>query len=111
LRVARYDGHITPLVVGATHLPTPVQRCTALPIEPVSWANRSVGVIGSRGRAGRRSASNGAGSTMLPGFSRFSGSQIALTAPKSRIDSASYISGSSSERALPSPCSPDSEPP
>ena len=35
-RVARYDGHITPLVDGATHLPTPVQRCTASPSLPPS---------------------------------------------------------------------------
>ena len=59
--------------------------------------------------AGRRPAAPGR--RALPGLSRSSGSQIALTAANSRSDSASYISGSSSERARPSPCSPDSEPP
>ena len=46
-------------------------------------ASRSSGATGSRGRTGRRSASSGAGSTRLPGLSRLSGSQIALTAAKS----------------------------
>ena len=110
-RVARYDGHITPFVFGATHLPTPVQRCTALPKTPSSWTSFSPALIACRGRVGRRSASSGAGSTMLPGLSRLPGSQIALTAPKSAIDSSSYMIDSSSDRARPSPCSPDSEPP
>ena len=59
-RVARYDGHITPLVVGATHLPTPVQRCTASPSEPPSWISRSRRDR-ARGRAGagRRPAAPG----------------------------------------------------
>ena len=82
-RVARYDGHITPPVVGATHLPTPVQRCTASPSDPPSCVSRSAVATVARGRAGRRSASSGAGSTSTPGLSRLSGSQIALTAPNS----------------------------
>ena len=42
-RVAVYDGHITPPapVLSARHLPTPVQRCTAVPSEPPSWTSRS----------------------------------------------------------------------
>ena len=37
-RVARNDGHITPpvAVVSARHLPTPVQRCTAIDRSPRS---------------------------------------------------------------------------
>ncbi len=51
-RVARYDGHITPPVAGPTHLPTPVQRCTASPSEPPSWVSRSAVRTGARpGRA------------------------------------------------------------
>jgi hypothetical protein len=41
-RVARKEGHITPAVPGATHLPMPVQRCTASTTEPPSCAHLSV---------------------------------------------------------------------
>ena len=42
LRVAWNDGHMTPLEpwLSARHLPTPVQRCTALPKSPSSWSSR-----------------------------------------------------------------------
>ena len=109
-RVAAYDGHITPGGEGATHAPTPVHRWTAAPKES-SWVSRNAVRTGLTGRAGRRSTSTGAGSTSTPGFSRPVGSQIALTSANSASDCASYISGNSSERARPSPCSPDSEPP
>ena len=52
--------------------------------------------IAGRGRAGRRSASSGRGSTMLPGLSRLRGSHTALTAAKRASDSSSYITDSSS---------------
>ena len=48
-RVARYDGHITPPVAGvsARHLPTPVQRCTAVgdvaAVVPVGAARAAAG--------------------------------------------------------------------
>ncbi len=59
----------------------------------------------------RRSASTAAGRTTTPGLSRSSGSNSALNRSMSRIASGEYMSGSSSDRARPSPCSPDSDPP
>ena len=60
--VARYDGHITPPlpVLSATHLPTPVQRCTAS-TRPRSSRSRSRTGPASVGAASRTSASSGAG--------------------------------------------------
>jgi hypothetical protein len=107
------DGHITPPVpvLSATHLPTPVQRCTASSTEPSSWASRRKR-RGSRSRAASRmSASTGRGATSTPGLSRSPGSKRCLTAANSAITSAEYIRVSSSERARPSPCSPDRLPP
>ena len=48
---------------------------------------------------------------MIPGFNRFAGSKIALNSPNAAIAAGEYISGRNSLRALPSPCSPDSDPP
>ena len=69
---------------------------------------------GASGRAcgTRRSASSGAGSTSTPGLSRSSGSKMRLDRGRTAsIASAEYMTGSSSLRARPSPCSPDIEPP
>ena len=107
-RVAWKLGHITPpdTVEFARHLPTPEHWCTA--------STNSASVLDSGDRLAatmRRFASTGSGSTSTPGFSRPLGSKMALTAPKSRRASAEYMWGSSAERARPSPCSPDIEPP
>ena len=58
----------------------------------------------------RRSASNGRGRTSTPGLSRSRGSRTALTAAMAAMASGEYISGSTSDRARPSPCSPDIDP-
>ena len=47
----------------------------------------------------------------LPGFIFQSGSQADLNLRKACISSGPNILGSSSARACPSPCSPESEPP
>jgi hypothetical protein len=52
-----------------------------------------------------------AASTTLCGFIAPSGSQIALNSANAFTSFAPNIFGSSSARAWPSPCSPDSEPP
>ncbi len=75
--------HAAVPVLSATHLPTPVHRCTALPRSPPSCAGAAGGGR-RRERGGRRSASSGAGSTRTPGLSRLSGSQIVLTAAEQR---------------------------
>ena len=93
------------------HLPTPVQRWTASVNEPESWVSLSVVRTGRMGAARRRSESNGAGSTSTPGLSRLPGSRIRLACCIRAIACGEYIRGSSSERARPSPCSPDIEPP
>ena len=60
----------------------------------------------------RRSASSRAGRTSTPGLSRSSGSKMRLDLREQRRwPPAEYIRGSSSARARPSPCSPDSDPP
>ena len=112
-RETTYEGHITApdAVLSAMHFPTPVQRWTAPENDPASWVSRSVVRSGRGGVARRRSESNGAGSTSTPGFSRLSGSKIRLACCISAIACGEYIRGSSSERARPSPCSPDIEPP
>lgn len=48
---------------------------------------------------------------MLPGLRMPVGSQIFLKSPKAEIICGEYMIGSNSDRARPSPCSPDSEPP
>ena len=64
---------------AATHLPTPVQRCTASPERAAVVGQPQGAARGScRGRPGRRSASSGAGSTRTPGLSSPSGSQQRL---------------------------------
>ena len=105
-RVACQLGHITPDSDAETHLPTPVQRCTSS-TKPGSARNSAE----RRTCGARRSASTAAGSTRTPGFSNPCGSKICLMAPNSAMASGEYIAASSSERARPSPCSPDSDPP
>ncbi len=115
-RVAWKDGHMTPLdpALSAMHLPTPVHRWTALPKSPSSCSSRSPSRPSSRSRddsGPRRSASSGLGRTRTPGLSRSSGSNTPLTWANRSMASAEYISGSSSDRARPSPCSPENDPP
>ncbi len=112
--VARNDGHMNPpaALVSARHLPTPTQRCTALVKSPPSWPNANPSRAGSgRARGRRRSASTGRGRTSTPGLSTSSGSNSALNAWNTARARSEYISDSSSPRARPSPCSPDSDPP
>ena len=59
--------------------------------------------------AGRRPPA--CGSTSTPGLSRLCGSKACLTCPNSASAAAEYIAGSRADRARPSPCSPDIEPP
>ncbi|CPU64600.1 Uncharacterised protein [Mycobacteroides abscessus] len=59
----------------------------------------------------RRSSSTALGRTTTPGFMTSCGSNSALNRSMSAIASGLYMTGSSSERARPSPCSPESEPP
>src|SRR5450755_3309167 len=114
--VAWYDGHITRVVpaVLATHLPTPEQRCTAAE-KLASWpVPRDPAVAGPAVRyswAARTSASRGRGRTPTPGLSTPAGLKTSLTRPNRAIAAGEYITGSSSLRARPSPCSPDSDPP
>ncbi len=97
---------------SARHLPTPTQRCTAVVRSPSSSANAKPACRGSGAAAGRRrSASSGRGRTSTPGLSRSAGSSRCLNAPNAASASGEYITGSSSLRARPSPCSPDSDPP
>ena len=113
-RVARYDGHITPPVprLSARHLPTPVQRWTASEKSPSSCRYASASERRSGGAAcTRRSASSGRGRTTMPGFSTSSGSSTPFTRAMTSRAAGEYMCGSSSPRARPSPCSPDSEPP
>ena len=98
-------------VVSARHLPTPVHRCTAAEKSPRS-CGVGEGEIAQRpalAAAGRRRA--GPGRTMTPGFSRSSGSNTGFIAANASRAAGEYMSGSSSPRARPSPCSPDIEPP
>ena len=83
-RVATNDGHITPPLGGARHLPTPVHRCTASTAEPWSWAHRSARRGSRSGPASLRSASAGRGSTSTPGLRIPCGSQIAFARPNGR---------------------------
>ena len=88
-------------MLSAMHLPTPLHLCTAA----------AKGLLRPINATARRSASVGRGSTSTPGFSRLSGSKAALTeANRSRAD-AEYIVPSRADRARPSPCSPDIDPP
>ena len=110
--VARKLGHITP-PCAVTHLPTPRQRRVARAKLPRSWANASSGVsriVGSPTNT-RRSSSSFAGRTTRSGLSRPSGSQMPLNSSNARMIGGGYIRGSSSARAAPSPCSPESDPP
>ena len=59
----------------------------------------------------RRSSSRRAGRTTRSGFSRPSGSQMPLNSSNAAMIGGGYMRGSSSARAEPSPCSPDSDPP
>ena len=76
------------------------------PFAAAGWAPRGRGA----GRT-RMSASSGRGRTSTPGFSTPAGSNASLTRPNSSMAAAEYITGSSSLRVRPSPCSPDSDPP
>ena len=98
---------------SARHLPTPTQRWTAWVMSPWSWLNEKPPLVGSTGSAlgRRRSASTALGRTITPGLRTSCGSNSALTCSNSEMASGEYMTGSSSERARPSPCSPDSEPP
>ena len=93
--------------------PTPKQRSAAAANEPPSsWKAKYVST--SRvwyGGAMRRFVSSGYGSETLPGFILPSGSQIALNSRNASTSSGPNIRSSSSARACPSPCSPESEPP
>ncbi|SKZ49147.1 Uncharacterised protein [Mycobacteroides abscessus subsp. abscessus] len=115
-RVARKLGHITPPLV-VRQRPTPMQPCTAWMkgSSPVCSVECPSGALECHGRFGTsasaRSVVMGAGSTMLPGLRTPEGSQIRRKSAKARSISAEYISGSRADRARPSPCSPDSEPP
>ena len=113
-RVARNDGHMNPPAapLSARHLAIPTHRCTAADRSPPSAASANPPAARSgRASASRRSPSTGAGPTMTPGFSSPSGSNRALNAANASIACREYMIGSSSLRARPSPCSPDSEPP
>ena len=62
------------------HAPTPTQRFTAWPNEPLSWEKACTGVS-SNVRApgpGRMPRSSGSGSTSTPGLNTPSGSKIRL---------------------------------
>ena len=86
------------------------RRCTGAPRSRTTRRRGRAAAscsTGRRGAASRRSASNGAGSTSTPGLSRSSGSSSRLACRIRASASAEYIRGSSSERARPSPCSPD----
>lgn len=106
-------GHITPEPVSTAHLPTPRQRRVARWKLPRSWPKASFGSSGMVGMPSwtRRFSSIVAGRTTRPGFIRSSGSQIPLKSSKAVMICGGYIRGSSSARAWPSPCSPDSDPP
>ena len=98
--------------VSARHLPTPTHRWTAFVKLPLSWENeKPVPAVMLTAAGRRRSASSGSGSTMMPGFNRFCGSKSALTSSSARIASSECWRLSSSERARPSPCSPEADPP
>ena len=56
-------------------------------------------------------ASTGAGFTKIPGLNRLSGSRMALTLENNVRASGEYIKSNKAERARPSPCSPETEPP
>ena len=104
---AWYEGHITaPGAVWATHFPTPVQRWTS--VANSGWEM----VIAERADSWVRIlVSSGAGSTRIPGLNTLSGSRIALTLPKRLRASGEYIVFNRAERARPSPCSPETDPP
>ena len=93
-------------VVSARHLPTPVHWCTAREKSGSAMRRGAAIVAGTR-----RDSSVGSGSTITPGFMTLSGSKTFLTLPNSPMVRCEYMSGSSSLRARPSPCSPDIEPP
>ncbi len=112
--VTRYDGHITPGPPGPPassdrHFATPTHRATSRAKPPSTPAPAPAPAPGST--ANRRFSSSRAGRTSIPGFIPPRGSHTSLYAPNRSITRGPYILGSSSARACPSPCSPDSDPP
>ena len=105
---AWWDGHITPPApeLSAMHLPTPVHWCTAA--AKSGWLRVSGEV---RAWCTRMFSSTGCGSTSTPGFMMLCGSKMCLIPANRSNASGEYIVGSRAERARPSPCSPDIEPP
>ena len=72
-------------------------------------ASTTFGPWPARGGGSPRPAAGG--STMIPGFITWRGSQMRFISASSASPSPPYIRPSSSERARPSPCSPETDPP
>ena len=104
--VARKLGHITP-PDEVRQRPTPMQACTGwAPSGEVSSPRSRVGTPSSARSASRRRVAR-----IPPGARIPAGSHTCANRANARIISAEYMIGRSSERARPSPCSPDSDPP
>src|SRR5690625_4780192 len=111
------------LRLGADWDPTPHRTAFQYPDDDGSFTRatmRCVGIgncnavrcgVGSQSAPRRRFSSSRFGRTTFPGFIRLRGSNRALTSPKACTISGPNIVSSSSPRACPSPCSPDSDPP
>ena len=103
-RVAWYDGHITPRlpVLSARHLPTPEHLCTSAEKRsagrPTSAASPQIGV--DRPRIDQHS-----------GIEQVVGVEGRLHLAEQGDRGGEYIAGNSADRARPSPCSPDIDPP
>ena len=116
-RVTRKDGHITPPVnlrqlPLLLHISTAPCRPPAAPGQADQFnlvGNESILYPGAK-RNRWRSSILGA-LVILPGFMMFSGSNMRFTSANSPAIFAPNITALNSERAMPSPCSPECDPP
>ena len=102
---------MTPVVL-LRHRPMFMQRSAAPRIPPVTLKSSRVrNPTGGGSTASRRFSVIGGASTILPGFSRFCGSNSCLTERMASYSSSPKISRLNSLRASPSPCSLELTPP
>ena len=115
--VTRNDGHITP-PVNLRQLPLLLHISTA-PCRPPAAPGQAdqFNLVGKEstlypGAKRNRCRSSILGAlVILPGFMMFSGSNIRFTSVNNRAISEPNITALNSDRAMPSPCSPECDPP
>ena len=109
-RVTMNEGHIPP--VSFRHAPCPLHCSAARAIPPSTDQSNVVGMtLFTVHGASRRLSSSAGVSTILPGLRRPFGSNARFTSRNASVRRGPNIRSVYTPRRMPSPCSPESEPP